>query len=587
MLLIQFVFCYLFRSGAGSALDWISTKPDNHSEEENPGGSYGRKFVAPCPKKPLLHGNVYRPTGMARRPCLKMDIPETANSAAQNRALWLHIGWLLAFFFCLGAFLRIYNFWVVDLVLDEYGTWWSLATGDWGGVIHRVISVQGQSPLYYFIVKLSSDLLGVGTFSLRLPSVLFGIGAIGLAYPLGLRVFQDRHAALLSVASLAVNEMLISYSQDARPYAFAVFCAMLSFFFYVSLLQSEKLPFRFGYVLATAATFYAHYLFGFIVVIQTVYLFMTLGWSWLSEKGWRWTFLALALVCIPGGRQFVGLFARRGSLNWIPLQPWFAPVKLAVEFLDPWVFSATALVVIAVRFGNPKGKTHDQHRGLFNLILLWLLLPFLCFGLLPPLFGLRLVEARYVLCAAPAAAFIMAWLMARGRGAGRYQWLPLGVFLIVSFAHNLAPALRATGNFGHRYNQGWAKAAKLLATFGQSDDLILVRTGFVEGDLLARSDPNPLLVSFVRWPLTAHLPAGDLYKMADLPFHADDQTLPYISSLLSQAAKYRRLWMIDQAATSPMIPDLARTLHNDLHFSLRQQIIYDQVRVLVLERDGK
>jgi hypothetical protein len=178
-------------------------------------------------------------------------------------------------------------------------------------------------------------------------------------------------------------------------------------------------------------------------------------------------------------------------------------------------------------------------------------------------------------------------VMASVRRDGWYKWLPLAVFLIASIALNLAPAFKTDGTFSRRPNQGWVKAAEFLAKNVGVDDLVLLRTGFIEANLLARSNPDPLLVSFVRWPLLAHLPSGRLYKIVDLPFRFNDQTRPYINSILRNAAQYHRVWMIDEIRTARGTPPLARPLVSGSRFHLRGQIFYGTVGVFLLEQNAK
>ena len=321
------------------------------------------------------------------------------------------LGVLGAVFIGTGVLLRLYNFTGPELWIDEYGTWWVVSPHDWGEVTRRAVQIQGQSPFYYFFVKLSADVLGPSVLSLRLPSILFGIGIVGLAYPLGLRIFHDHHAALFTLAAFALNERMIFYSQEARPYSLALFCALVSFLFYLSLLKRNTLSLRLGYVLATAAAYYAHYLFGFIVVIQIVHLCSIREWAQSRVKAWALTFFALVLVVLPGIPQLFNLFARRESLNWLPPPELFAPLRLVVEFLDPWVFSATAFVVLAL--GTAMVGTQGLPReAKLGLILSWLLVPIIAFGVISALSGASLLHSRYLLFVSPAAILVTAWLMA-------------------------------------------------------------------------------------------------------------------------------------------------------------------------------
>ncbi len=487
-------------------------------------------------------------------------------------------------FLCLGTALRLYNFWVPELWSDEYGTWWAVA-GDWGDTARRVLHYAGQSPLYYFLVKLVAAALGAGPVALRLLSLICGVATVALAYPLAVRVFQDRHAGLLALAAFAVSERLIWYSQEARPYALALLCTMFSFLAFVSLLESERWGPRIGYVVATTGAFYAHYLFAAAVLIQVLYLFLVRGPAWLRQKAWSATFVALALLSLPGITQLVGVFSRREAMDWVPANEPFTPVRLIIRFLGPAIFSAVAFTVLAI--GGREKEVDAGQSGGKGLVLLWFLLPIILFSVLPPLVGVSLLQPRYMLVAAPAAMLVVAWLMASGVRTGWLKWVPLAVFLTTTFAWDHLPALEASGTFAQRPNQGWRKAARYLESHGREQDLVLLGTGFIEGDLLAREDPDPLLADGLRWPLTSNLSYGSRYQILDLPENANERTNGYLSSLVGKAAQRERVWIIGVGST---IPYVARALiggsGGGSRFKLRVQIAYGQVLVIMVEQDG-
>lgn len=64
--------------------------------------------------------------------------------------------------------------------------------------------------------------------------------------------------------------------------------------------------------------------------------------------------------------------------------------------------------------------------------------------------------------------------------------------------------------------------------------------------------------------------------MVALPFRFNDQTRPY-NSILSNAAQYHRVWMIDQIGTTRGIPSLARALITGSHFHLHWEMFYGTV----------
>jgi hypothetical protein len=486
----------------------------------------------------------------------------------------------VAAFICLGVFLRIYNFAKPGLWIDEYSTWWVLAGGDWTEVARRNIRFDGYSPLYPYIVKPAFDLLGDRTVSLRLPSIFFGVGVLGLAYPLGLRIVRDRHAATLTVAAFAVSEPLIYFSQDARPHSLALFCTMLSFLYYVSLLEKERLSCRIGHLLATAGAYYAHYLFGLIMVVQALHLLVMRDRARFRSRMWAITGVILALLCLPGLIQVSRFYRHRAS--WEDLEPTGAlgPVHLALDFLDPWVLFPTAILAVAMSIvGNGEKKLHSQGLG---LILVWFLAPIAVFSVVPPLFGISLLRKRYVLASIPAAVFLVAWCMAIGRRTLWQRWLPLALFLTLTTAWNLLPEFRDGGTFAKRLDPGWNHAAAFIGENASADDLILYRVGSVEANRLALPNPDPLLLSFVGWPVAAHLPVNLHSRLVGLPYSASPETATYLTSVRERAIEARRVWIVGSGA---VLTRFAEALLQSQRFRVRRHHLYKSVVLLLLERE--
>lgn len=86
--------------------------------------------------------------------------------------------------------------------------------------------------LLYWITALSMKLFGISEFSTRLPSVLFGIVTIGAVYLLGKEVF-NRKVGLLSALLIALLQIEILWSRQARPYqALQLFFLLGAYFVY-------------------------------------------------------------------------------------------------------------------------------------------------------------------------------------------------------------------------------------------------------------------------------------------------------------------------------------------------------------------
>ena len=77
---------------------------------------------------------------------------------------------------------------------------------------------ESAPPLYYALAWLWTQVTGTGEFGLRSLSALAGVATVPVAYLLGAEL-RGRRAGLVAAALVAVNPMLLWYSQEARAYA--------------------------------------------------------------------------------------------------------------------------------------------------------------------------------------------------------------------------------------------------------------------------------------------------------------------------------------------------------------------------------
>ena len=114
--------------------------------------------------------------------------------------------------------------------------------------------------------------------------------------------------------------------------------------------------------------------------------------------------------------------------------------------------------------------------------------------------------------------------------------------------------------------------------------MILYGTAFAEADQLRLPDPDPLIVSFIGAPLTANLRPGHRYVMLGLPFRVNDQTLPYVHSLMARVASRRRVLIIGLGEAVPLV---ATTLINSGAFTPAAVTPHGMVSVIVLEQRAR
>ena len=479
---------------------------------------------------------------------------ETSGKALSPAFRWAAIACL-----GLGALLRGYDFDAHPLWIDEYGTSWVVAAENLAGVWERALAIQGQSPLYYLVVRGFVDALGDSSQAMRLPSLLAGVGLLAAGYWMALRLFGDPRVALGSLAALALDERLIFYSQNARPYALALLCACLSFGLYARLLVDPRWRVRIAWLLASAATYYLHYLFGVALLAQLLHCVLRRPRSAARLRADAGGFALLAALLSPGFVQLAALHARRHVLDWVPAsQEAWAGLQLALSFFDLRVLGAVgAGLALALLLERP--RTLRIARSGLAVTTLWFGVPLLVVSLGSLWLDVNLLHPRYVAVVIPAVALLWGAALALPSNP-RWAGGLLGIFVIASILWAVLPMREGNGVFDHWYRaQHWQSATLRLAEESRAGDLVLYGTRFVESDAVTRGEAPSHLSDFVSWPVRAHLPDDASLRLRALPFRYSPGTVGPL--LLEMQGARTRIWIIGLAdAFAPLLPRAARQL---------------------------
>lgn len=146
--------------------------------------------------------------------------------------------WLVAGLTTLGAVLRFATLEVQAYHHDEIVTASRVLRVGFGHAMDAVGFSESAPPLYYALAWVWTQVFGTGEVGLRSLSAAAGVATIPVAYFIG-RELRGSRTGLLAAALVAVNPMLVWYSQEARAYALlGLFCA-LSLLFCVRALEGE------------------------------------------------------------------------------------------------------------------------------------------------------------------------------------------------------------------------------------------------------------------------------------------------------------------------------------------------------------
>ena len=321
-----------------------------------------------------------------------------------------HVRWL-ALGLCLAAFLATWLprlFW--GLWTDEASTFWMACEG-WREALVRVAASPGQSNLYAFV---QSFFTGRGPWLeplMRAPSVAaMALAGWYLKRISASLIHQD--AGWPTVVLFFCAPDVITFGTSARPYAMALGAALASFWYLLDWLHAEKRATLLKYLAASVLTLYLHYFFGFIFVVQAIYLVARK----LSGRPVGLALPVAAAVVLPASLipmlAHLMLTAKEAITFAFPEPPTFG--QLLQMCFHPTLLLTLGLGLVLVALQKRKETWNPIRLPTESITLLgaWLLLGPIVFFLAARLTPHALFSTRFQLWAAPAFLLLAAWLIA-------------------------------------------------------------------------------------------------------------------------------------------------------------------------------
>lgn len=187
--------------------------------------------------------------------------------------------WVLAGLTALGIAVRFASLGVQSYHHDEVITALRVIPGSFGEMLHQVKASESNPPLYYVLAWGWAKVFGTGEVGLRSLTALFGAATVPVGYLIG-RQLATRRTGLVLAALIAVNPMLIWYSQEARSYSLLVFFGAVSLLFFARALNTGRGRDLACWTLASALALCSHYFGVFAVAIEAVWLLVALRARW-------------------------------------------------------------------------------------------------------------------------------------------------------------------------------------------------------------------------------------------------------------------------------------------------------------------
>lgn len=198
--------------------------------------------------------------------------------------------WIVAGLTVLAALLRFATLGVQAYHHDEVVTVSRILPGSFGHAMDAVNYSESAPPLYYALAWLWTQLWGTGEWGLRSLSALAGVATVPVAYLVALEL-RGRRAGLLTAALVAVNPMLLWYSQEARAYAlFALLCA-ISLLYCVRALRGGRRRDFVAWGVVSGLALATHYFAVFPLAAEAI---------WLLRRRSRQSLTGLAIVGLSG-----------------------------------------------------------------------------------------------------------------------------------------------------------------------------------------------------------------------------------------------------------------------------------------------
>ncbi len=224
--------------------------------------------------------------------------------------------------------------------------------------MHQVWAGESTPPLYYFVAWLWSHPFGVGEVGLRSLSALFGTATVPVAYLVG-RELIGRRAGLVTAAIVAVNPMLVWYSQDARAYSLLVLLSAAAFLFFLRARRTGAGRDLAWWAVFSALALASHYFAFFPLVIEAVWLLVTarrLRSVLLAIAGIAAAGLALAPIALHQAQgknnDWIASFGMAGRLRETGISFFVGEAGLLKHALLPMALFAAAIVLLLLRGGT-------------------------------------------------------------------------------------------------------------------------------------------------------------------------------------------------------------------------------------------
>jgi len=190
---------------------------------------------------------------------------------ARSRAFWIVAGLTV-----LAAALRFATLGAQAYHHDEIVTASRVLRDGFWHAMEAVGFSESAPPLYYALAWPWTQLTGTGEVGLRSLSAAAGVATVPVAFLLGAEL-RGRRAGIVAAALVAVNPMLLWYSQEARGYSLMALLTAIAALYFVRALDRGRRRDSIGWGIASALALATHYFAIFPIALEAAWLLWRRG----------------------------------------------------------------------------------------------------------------------------------------------------------------------------------------------------------------------------------------------------------------------------------------------------------------------
>ncbi|HWH20256.1 MAG TPA: glycosyltransferase family 39 protein, partial [Solirubrobacterales bacterium] len=187
----------------------------------------------------------------------------------------------------LAAALRFATLGVQSYHHDEVVTASRILRAGFGHAMHQVWAGESTPPVFYALAWVWTQLVGTGEFGLRSISAAAGLASVPVAYLIGVEL-RGRRAGLWAAALVAVNPMMLCYSQEARAYALVALFGAISVLYWLRAERGGKRRDFVWWGIWSGLAIATHYFVAFPILAEAVML--------LRRRGLRSSLVGIAIL---------------------------------------------------------------------------------------------------------------------------------------------------------------------------------------------------------------------------------------------------------------------------------------------------